>query len=389
MQHILIIGGGYGGLKALGPLSRADCRVTLIDKNPYHYLQTDAYDFIANKSTIADMTVDLASYVRGCGERCSFVRDEILSIDYEQREVRGVEGVYTYDYVIIATGALTYFPAQVEGLSTYSNGVKTLFRALEFKQKFETTLYEHLKDDKETQHYTIVIGGAGLSGVEIAAEMAYIAQQTWTAIGSRQEGLSIVLVEGSQAILPGMQPPIVSIAQERLDALGVIVKCGKFISKVENDHLLLDDGEVIAYDFMIFTGGIQAMPIASDCQSSLNRFNQYCVDQYCRLEGIENVYAIGDVASITVDGKSLPSTAQIAEQCGIFCAYNIIRAMKGKPLHAFKPRIYGMFVALGGSYAVGVLLDYAIIKGYKAFVLKKIITAGYKWLIRRVVARGQ
>lgn len=392
MKRVVIIGGGYGGLKAAQWLAnQAGIEVVLIDKNKYHYLQTDAYDFIANKSDISDIALSLESFIAGLGNNLKFINDEVKMIQSETKTIiLQNSSTMTYDYVIVATGALTNFPTQIIGIKEYSNGVKTLLRALEFKQKFENTIFEFLKKSalNSTLKFNIVIGGAGLSGIEIAAEMAYIVGQYCKSIGLQNDSITITLVEGSSSVLPGIHTNIVALSQKRLDELGVVVKLNSFISEVNNETIILANGEMIAYDFMIFTGGIKAQPIAFDFQASMNRYAQYMVNEYFQVDNYPDIFAIGDVAQISVRNEIVPSTAQSAEQAGIFCAKNILNHLKNKPMKKYEPKIYGMFVALGGKYGVGVLLNTAIIKGYKAYLLKKLITVGYKLIIWYKVNKG-
>ena len=392
MKRVVIIGGGYGGLKAAQWLAgQKNIYVTLIDKHKYHYLQTDAYDFIANKSDISDITLSLESFVAGLGDNLEFVNDEVIFINSNANEIHTKNLSIYYDYLIIATGSLTNFPSQIKGIKEFSNGVKTLFRALEFKQKFENTIFEFLKQSfgESSKKFNIVVGGAGLSGVEIAAEMAYIVEQYCDAIGIKNDSVSITLIEGSKNVLPGIHSNIVKIAQKRLDELGVILMLNSFISELSQDYLVLASGEVVHYDFMIFTGGIKARTINSDLEINLNRSNQIIVDEYFKVSSkVSNIFAIGDAAEISVRGEIVPSTAQSAEQAGIFCAKNILNEIAKKEMKKYEPRIYGMFVALGGKFGVGVFLNTAIIKGYKAYLLKKIIAFFYKLVLKHKIDKG-
>lgn len=131
---------------------------------------------------------------------------------------------------------------------------------------------------------------------------------------------------------------------------------------------------------MIFTGGIKATGLNDILDVEKNRLNQFIVDEYLHLKGFENIYAIGDCAEIrNSEGDLLPPTSQIAEQCAELVAKNIISKEKYLDIEKYEGKIDGMFVALGGSYAVGTLFNTIKVKGYIAYLLKKAITKMYHY----------
>ncbi|MCK9337418.1 MAG: FAD-dependent oxidoreductase [Arcobacteraceae bacterium] len=384
-KRVIIIGASYGGLHAAKEFNKKDeFEVLVFDKKSFHYLQTEAYDFIANKSNISDITIDIGSYINKLSPNIKFIKQMVLNFCSQTKTIQTSSSSYTFDYLIIATGARTNFPPFIKGLRENSNGVKTLFRALGFKQKFESTIYEYITNNafEHQRDYNIIIGGAGLSGVEIAAEMAYIIQTDFTRLGIRCLGFNITLVDGADSILPGMDRRIIYATVKRLKSLGIHIKTKSFIKEVSQNELIFNDDNKLPYDFMIFTGGIKAEPIASDKEYKLNKFNQYIVDDFYHIEGEESIFAIGDVAQITNDSQIVPPTAQSAEQSGSVVAQNIIRISKNQQPQKKLPIMRGMFIALGGKYAVGILYDKIVIKGYIAYLIKKVITNFYKVFLK-------
>ena len=173
-KKIVVIGGGYAGIQAIKKLAnRKNIEITLIDKNGYHYLQTEVYDFIANKSNLSDITIDLVSLLHGIDKKIAFFNAVVEKIDSKNNKILTNKGEVDYDYLIISTGAQTNLPKSINGIEQYSHGVKSLNHAIEFKQKFENLLYYHIKNN-DCKELNIVVGGGGLSGIEIATEMAYI-----------------------------------------------------------------------------------------------------------------------------------------------------------------------------------------------------------------------
>ena len=134
MKKVLVIGGGYGGLRAIESLAKyKDLEITLIDKNPYHYLQTEAYGYIAGRFDVHDIAIDLENWCHGFKDRVDFVHGNASAINFEEKRVSVNDITLSYDYLIIATGAKTNFFSFIEGLRENSYGVKNLQRAYNFR----------------------------------------------------------------------------------------------------------------------------------------------------------------------------------------------------------------------------------------------------------------
>lgn len=382
MKKVIVIGGGYGGLRAIEGLEKEeDISITLVDENPYHYLQTEAYGYIAGKVDIHDIAIDLQSWCEGF-ERVNFIQAKITSIEFEEKSVFSEDTSLKleYDYLVIAIGARTNFFSFIEGLRENSYGVKFLNRAYDFRKEFEELLYEKLnrEDSLSDKKLNIAIGGAGLSGVEVAAEMAYVLQEYGKTIGKRAKDISIYLIDASETILPGTSSYVISKTEKRLNKLGVKILTNAFISKVDASTIEFKDGSPLEYCFMIFTGGIKAAPLSELLECEQNRIKQLIPDKKLNISGYENVFAVGDCVEIrNSKGEILPPTAQIAERSAEYVAQAIISRMQGQVPEEFSASVAGIFVALGGKYAVGEIFSFIRVKGYTAYLLKKAITYGY------------
>ncbi len=379
-MKVVIVGAGYGGLRAVEKLvKQKGIEIVLIDKNPYHYLQTEAYGYIAGNFDICDITVDIKSWCEGFGQDIEFLQEECIGIDTKNKTIQTNHQTISYDELILATGALTNFPSFIQGLEEHSHGVKVLSRAYEFKTQFEEIIYQKVKNS-DHEEFNIIIGGAGLSGVEIAAEMAYISQKFIKSIGIKKGSIHIYLIEAYGSILNGMDDYIIKHTMTRLEDLGVKVMINSFIDSVSQNTVHLKTGENLEFDFMIFTGGIRALGVNDILDVKKNRLNQFIVDEYLHIEGFADIYAIGDCAEIrNLKGELLPPTSQIAEQCAGVVAKNIIKKLNNESLTKYDGKMDGMFVALGGEYAVGTMFDMIKIKGYMAYLMKKFITKSYHY----------
>lgn len=388
-HKVVIIGGGYAGLRALARLARHDTfEIVLLDKNPYHYQQTEVYDFIANETDFSKVTTDLFTFCMGFGENVTFFKQEVNTVDVVRKKVITDVQRFSYDTLIIAAGSRTRFIESIPGLSTYAYGVKSLKRALYFKQKFEQSLFNKIQDEGTAcKPLHIIIGGAGLSGVEIAAQMASFARSFYKNNHFLCRKLDIVLVNAAPHILAGVDALLVKWSIRRLKQLGVIIKNDRKIVAVASDCVTLSDGEILPMDFMIFVGGIkpskviEAMPLAKTPQGTL------ATNDYLQCRDHKDIYALGDCTTISRNGSPLAPTADIAEQMAEVCANNILRSTLNLPLapHKIKPR--GMLIALGQHYAVGKVSTIRM-RGWIAFAVKKSIETYYTMTLHRRSAQG-
>lgn len=392
MTKVVVIGAGYGGLRAVETLYKnRDIEITLIDKNPYHYLQTEAYGYIAGRFDVHDVAVDLKNWCSGFKERVTFIQAEASSIDFRGKSVplNGVD--LAYDYLVIATGAKTHFFSCIGGLREHSYGVKNLQRAYNFRIEFEKLIYKKLQNEEtcKEEALNIAIGGAGLSGVEVAAEMAYVLDAYSKTIGDTAKEIHIYLIDASETILPGMGKYSIEETQKRLESLGVKIRTGMFIKSVDASYIYFKNGEKLSYSFMIFTGGIKSAPLNETIECEKNSINQLMVSSELNIQDHKNVFAIGDCVEIKDSkGNVLPPTAQIAEKSAEYVAKTIRQRIDGVQSEDFDAYVSGVFIALGGKYAVGEMFKYIRVKGYVAYVLKKAITQAYYLGLRLRINTG-
>ena len=385
-KRVIIIGGGYGGVRAMQRLSTVqELEIILIDRNPYHYLQTEAYALIASSATVTDITINLVALCKSY-KNVIYKKDEVLGIELEEKKIKCQEDDLTYDYLIIASGSSTRFPSSIPGLVKYSHGVKTLQRAFAFKQQFECELYERMQSEEDLFYkaFNVVIGGAGLSGVEIATEMGHYAKKFMQDNRMMCEGIQIYLIASREKVLDGMHPYLQENAEKRLKKLGVNVLYNTRVSEVQEDAVILSDGQRINFDFMIFAGGVKASSLGKSLGCPLNAKGQIIVDPTLQIVCHKHVYAIGDVAALVdAGGKVIPATANAAEQSAEVVAENIKAQLKGeRPQHAFIG-IQGMLVALGGYQAAVVLFKTFKVSGFLGYLLKKMIFWRYRYRLDR------
>jgi len=377
-NKIIVIGGGYGGLRAVENLAKdKNNQITLLDKNAYHFMQTDVYELIANEKDFAKVSVDLFTYCSGFDGNVSFYKQEVDDIDFENKKIITVVQRFSYDYLIIAVGARTKFVKSINGLKEYAHGVKVLHRAMYFKQKFEMSLFKKVeKSGVRCKPLSIVVAGAGLSGVEIAAQMASYAKEFYCENNFLCRKLNIVLVSSSKQILKGLDDFLVEKSHKRLLDLEIVIKSQSRVVSLTKESVSLSSGEIIPMDFMIFAGGIEPNGLIYKLLLPKNERGFLTINEYLQTDGKKEVFAIGDCATLYNKGKFIAPTADVAEQMADICSENIMRIDKEQEPKAHNIRSRGMLIALGRRYAVGKVSN-IYISGFVAFIMKKIIEKVY------------
>ena len=392
MKHIVILGGGYSGIYALKELiSDKNIKITLIDKHTYHNLQPEVYDFIANKANIADVTIDLSSLCSGFDHPfLEYKNLRVTNIDFENNTLftQEKENV-NFDYMIIATGTRTFFPRSIEGLNN-TDDIKKLHKALYFKQNFEKQLFNKVEDEaKKCDKTHIAVVGAGLSGVEIAAEMAHYAKKFFKRGSFPCDNFKISLISSRNTILPGFDPKIIAMSSKRLKELDINIITNTKMDSCDEEYLYLSNGTKIRYSFVVFAGGIEAANLILRSDLPKNKKGQILVDETLKVNGFENIFAAGDIAQVKdKKGNIMPANVTIARASGQTAAKNLLRILNNKEPVSCNPKLEGTLIALGGKYAVCDLYGILKVKGFIGYAIKQYVFIRYKLPLLKFVKKG-
>jgi len=391
LKHVVILGGGYSGIYALQKLvSNTNIKITLIDKHTYHNLQPEVYDLIANKGTIADVTIDLSSLCSGFEHPfLEYKNLRVTNIDYENNQLlTQEEEIVRFDYLLIAVGTRTFFPNNIEGLNN-TNDLKKLHKALYFKQNFENQLFKKIEDEaKKCDKTHIAVVGAGLSGVEIAAEMAYYAKQFFKRGSFPCDNFRISLISSRSTILPGFDQKMIRMSSQRLKELDINIITDTKMTSCDSEYLYLSNGTQIQYSFIIFAGGIEAANLILRSKLPKNDKGQLKTDEFLHVEGYDNIFAAGDIAEVKSKEELMPANVTIARATGTTAAQNILNQIAKKKLQPCKPKLEGTLIALGGKYAVCDLYGLVKVKGFIGYLIKQYVFFRYKLPLLRFIKKG-
>jgi len=383
MKKVIVVGGGYAGIKALQTFAKANikAKVTLIDHHTYHYLQTESYDLVASTVPIEETFIYLPTLVKGIDKSFEFIHDRALEV--KENRLICEKSTYEFDYLLIATGSVTRFIEGFAKKGEFSLGVKSLRAALKVKQFFEKELFERLEPQSATKSFTIAVIGGGLSGIEIASQMQH-SINNYTKNNALACGkIKIKLV--SKDILKELPPKVREKSIKRVKSLGVEF-VPALVEKVEGKELQLDNGDKLAFEFAVFAGGIVPSPFIQRLNFRKNRAGFLKPDKFLRVA--DNVFVAGDCAEIKKGDSLVPPTAQSAEQSGKLAAKNIINSLQNRPLAEANIKLYGLAIALGGRYALAIAPTNIVIEGFLAYLGKKGIEKFYKLPLKRKANQG-
>ncbi len=357
-KHVVIIGGGFGGITAAREFKRAPVRLTMIDRRNHHLFQPLLYQVATAALNPSDIASPIRRILRG-QRNASVILGEASSIDTRQKIVHLLDGEVAYDYLIVATGATHSYFGHDEWLEP-APGLKTLEDAVEIRRRV-LVAYEAAEreiDEQEIANWmTFVIIGGGPTGVEMAGALAEISRRVLERDFRRIDPSKarIVLIEAGPKLLPAMSPESSASAALQLKRLGVEIITDSPVTAVD-DRGVTHAGIRLESRTAIWAAGVAASPlgkaIAATTNATLDRAGRVMVNQDLSVPGCDGVFVIGDLASIKSDGKPVPGLSPAAIQEGRHAAKNIVRLMRGEATLPFHYRDKGTLATIGKAAAV-------------------------------------
>lgn len=287
--------------------------------------------------------------------------------------VSGQEKEYRYDHLVVALGSIAR-TVPIPGLVEHAIGFKTIAEATALRNRIvrQMEVAEGLDDPHERRVYLsfVFVGGgyAGLEGIAELADFAHDAIRRYPRC--REVGARFTLIDAADRIMPEIQPELADFTIELLRGRGIEFLLGTQVTEVRGDSVTLSDGQRLPCRTVCWTAGVRASPVASRLGLPLDRGRIVC-DEFMRVEGLRNVWALGDIAAVpdpARPGMPCPPTAQHAIRQGKLMARNLAAVMQGEPPRPFTFKTLGVFADLGRHRAVANIMGIRL-KGFPAWAI--------------------
>jgi len=362
MQHVVILGGGFGGLYAAKALS-GHAKVTLIDRRNFHLFQPLLYQVATGSLSPGEIAAPLRSLLRGY--RDTFVvMDEAVGLDAEKRRVLlAHEAPIEYTHLIVATGAVNSYFGH-DDWRAFAPGLKSIEDATAMRHKILAAFEAAEREPDPAQRrawLTFVVVGAGPTGVELAGALAEIARDTLRRDFRhfRPEESRILLLDGSPHVLPAYPVDLSEQAARQLIRLGVRPRTNVRVVDMDAEGLTLqtpDGGERLATRTVLWAAGVRPSPfgtvLAERAGAKLGRQGLVMVAPDLSIPGHPEIFVIGDLAFLEQDGKPLPGVAPVAMQQGRYVAGLIRAQAEGRTVAPFRYRDKGSLAVIGRAAGV-------------------------------------
>jgi NADH dehydrogenase len=355
--RVVIVGCGFGGLRLAKELADAPVQVVVVDRNNYHNFQPLLYQ-VATGALEAD---SIAYPVRKifAGQKNFFFRmADVKGVNSAANTLQTSIGDIKYDYLVVATGSLTNFFG-IESIEKNAMQIKSIPNALNLRsyifQNFEQALLATDPEHKQALLNIVVVGG-GPTGVEISGSLAemrnHVLPKDYPELDLKK--MQIFLVEAGPALLGPMSKASQGDAKRYLDELGVKVMLNTGIKRYEEGKAYYSDTEYIPTENMVWAAGVNGAALPGVAESSVTRNKRITVNQWNRVEGETNIFAIGDVANMVTEEmpKGLPMLAPVAQQQAAHLAKNLQRIMRNEAPQDFKYFDKGVMAIVSRNKAV-------------------------------------
>jgi NADH dehydrogenase len=357
IPSVVIVGGGFAGLAAARGMADAPVEVTLVDRRNHHLFQPLLYQVAAAGLAAPEIAYPIRRILRG-QKNARVLLGDVLSVDLEARCLRLAEGTLPYDYLVLAPGATHSYFGRDEWAKD-APGLKTLEDAFEIRNR-ALLAFERAEGESEPEArrawLTFVVVGGGPTGVEMAGAFAEIARHTLARDFRRIDPSAsrVVLVEAGPRILPAFPEDLSAKAVRQLEALGVQVWTGAAVSGIDPLGVSLG-GDRLSARTVVWAAGVAGSPLGRSLGVPTDRAGRVKVEADLTLPGRPEVWVVGDLAALELNGKPVPGVAPAAMQMGRHAALGLRRALRGQAPLPFRYEDKGSLATIGRSSAVALV----------------------------------
>lgn len=387
MHHVVIVGGGFGGLYAAKKLANKKVKVTLIDKRNFHLFQPLLYQVATGGLSPGDISSPIRA-ILNFAENISVLNGVLEKIDIKKASIYASGKQIFYDSLILATGVSHHYFGN-DQWAEKAPGLKTIEDALLMRkrvmQAFEEAEFEN-NDILKQEWLRFVIIGGGPTGVELAGALGELAFQTLRKDFKNINLLKteIYLIEGFERILPTFPDKLSQKAYTTLQKLGVIVKTGTRVISVEKDKVIIKSEEntvEINAKTILWAAGVKASEtselLKKEIAVELDKAGRIYVNNDLTVKDYSNIYVVGDLAHFKLENDAmLPGVAPVAMQQGRYVAGIILKKLQNKKISSFKYKNKGSLAVIGRKAAVAELYHFKIF-GWVAWLIWIFIHIAY------------
>ncbi|MCF6409050.1 NAD(P)/FAD-dependent oxidoreductase [Pseudalkalibacillus salsuginis] len=390
---IVILGAGYGGIMTATRLTKElgmnEAEITLVNKHNYHYQTTWLHEPAAGTLHHDRTRMPIKDVIDS--NRINFVQDTVISIDDNTKTVKLENGELSYDYLVIGLG----FESEtfgIPGVKDHAFNIRSVDTVRKIREHIEYQFASYNNEPNPSDSMlTIVVAGAGFTGIEFIGEMADRIPELCTEFDVPREKVRLICAEAAPTVLPGFDEELVEYAVNLLESKGVEFMLGTPIKEVTADGVVLEEEEIKA-DTIVWTTGIRGNSIVENSGFETMR-GRIKVEGDLRAPGKDHVFIVGDCALIINEeiNRPYPPTAQIAIQQAFTVGRNLKALINGTKTETFVPEIKGTVASLGKGEAIGKVGNKKLY-GATAAAMKKIIDNRYLFLlggIPLVVKKGK
>ncbi len=378
--RIVILGAGFGGLNAALALRTFDCDVTIIDRHNYHLFQPLLYQ-VATASLSPNQIATPIRQILSRQRNATVLMDAVIDVDLDASAVVTTSRRVEFDFLIVATGARHAYFGHDEW-EAVAPGLKKVDEATDIRKRL-LLAFEHAEVmadcPKKNGLLTFAVVGGGPTGVEMAGSIAELARHTiardFRNIDPSQA--RVILLEAGPRLLPSFPETLSRSAEDQLAKLKVEILKGDPVTKCGDAGVTLKSGRLIEAATIVWSAGVMASPAANWLKAKADRAGRVVIGADLRLAGHDNIFVIGDTASVTdAAGRTVPGVAPAAKQMGKYAAQAIIAAIANKPHPPFSYRNYGNLATIGRKSAVADFGSFRL-TGYPAWLAWGLVHIGF------------